>query len=63
MLFGILFILAMAPVIAVIVFMYHQDKHEPEPLGHLAVSFMYGVVSMLLATGITYAIYKNITLL
>ena len=62
MLFFTLLILALAPVIAVVVFMYHQDKHEPEPLGHLTVSFIYGVAAMLISTGITYLIYKNIHL-
>ena len=55
-----LLILALSPGLAIIIYMYLEDKHEPEPIGKLAMGFVYGVLSMLLATGITYLIYKNI---
>ena len=60
MLIVTLLILALSPGIAIMVYIYLQDIHEPEPIGQLAISFLYGVLSILLATGITYLIYKNI---
>ncbi len=58
----ILLILAIAPGFAIMVFIYLKDIHEPEPFGQLAKSFGYGVLSMLVATGATYLIYKRIHL-
>ncbi|MBT8259379.1 MAG: PrsW family intramembrane metalloprotease [Bacteroidia bacterium] len=55
-----LLILALSPGAAIMIYMYLQDRHEPEPISQLAISFGYGVLSMLLATGITYLVYKNI---
>lgn len=55
-----LLVLTLAPALAIILYIYLKDIHEPEPIGQLAISFFYGVLSMLLATGITYLIYKNI---
>jgi RsiW-degrading membrane proteinase PrsW (M82 family) len=55
-----LLILTLSPGFAIILYIYLQDIHEPEPIGQLAISFGYGVLSMLLATGITYLIYQNI---
>lgn len=37
--------LALAPGIAIIVFIYLKDKHEREPFRLLAISFFYGVLS------------------
>ncbi len=39
--------LALAPGIAIIIFIYLKDKHEPEPFRLLAISFFYGVLSTL----------------
>lgn len=58
----ILLILAIAPGFAIMIYMYLQDIHEPEPFGQLAKGFGYGVLSMLLATGVTYLIYRSIHL-
>lgn len=58
----ILLILAIAPGFAIMIYMYLQDIHEPEPFSQLAKSFGYGVISMLLATAVTYIIYKSIHL-
>lgn len=55
-----LIVLTLSPVLAIILFIYLQDIHEPEPIRQLVISFIYGVLSMLVATGITYLIYKNI---
>lgn len=41
--------LALAPGIAIGIYIYLKDKHEREPLGLLLVSFLYGVLS----TGVT----------
>jgi RsiW-degrading membrane proteinase PrsW (M82 family) len=37
--------LAVAPGVAIITYLYLKDKHEPEPLGLLFTSFLYGVAS------------------
>lgn len=37
--------LALAPGIAIGIYIYLKDKHEREPLGLLFISFMYGVLS------------------
>jgi len=37
--------LALAPTTAVMLYIYLRDRHEPEPLGLLAISFLYGGVS------------------
>ena len=37
--------LALAPGIAIGIYIYLKDKHEREPLGLLLISFMYGVLS------------------
>jgi RsiW-degrading membrane proteinase PrsW (M82 family) len=55
-----LLILALAPGIAIIIYIYLKDIHEPEPFSQLAIGFGLGVLSMILATGITYLIYKEI---
>ena len=58
-----LLILALSPGLAIILYVYLQDIHEPEPIGQLAIGFLYGILSMLLATGIIYLIYQNKTLM
>ncbi len=44
--------LALAPGIAIGIYIYLKDKHEREPLGLLMISFLYGVLS----TAVTLAI-------
>ena len=39
--------LALAPVVAVILFVYFGDKHEKEPLRILAYSFLWGCLSVI----------------
>ena len=55
-----LLILALAPGIMIIIYIYLKDIHEPEPFSQLALGFGLGILSMLLATGITYLIYDKI---
>ena len=47
-----LLVLALAPGIAIGIYIYLKDKHEREPLGLLLTSFFYGVLS----TAVTLAI-------
>ena len=44
----VLLALALAPTTAVMLYIYLRDRHEPEPLGLLAISFLYGGLSTLL---------------
>lgn len=39
-----LFLLAIAPVVAIVWYIYHKDKYEHEPMSFLFVSFMLGVL-------------------
>jgi len=55
-----LLILALAPGLAIILYIYLKDIHEPEPISQLAVGFALGILSMILATGTTFLIYENI---
>jgi RsiW-degrading membrane proteinase PrsW (M82 family) len=47
------------PVVFWAVYHYHKDRHLPEPLGHLLLTFGLGV----LAAGISIALYKGIGLI
>lgn len=47
-----LFGLALAPGLAIALFIYLKDKHEREPFGLLLLSFLYGILS----TFITYVV-------
>jgi RsiW-degrading membrane proteinase PrsW (M82 family) len=38
--------LALAPGVAIVLYIYLKDKHEREPLGLLLMSFFYGVLSI-----------------
>lgn len=39
-----LLFLALAPVVAIATFIYLRDKYEREPLKHLVISFLLGVL-------------------
>lgn len=41
-----LIVIALTPGIAIAVFIYLNDKHEPEPIKLLLLSFVYGAVSL-----------------
>lgn len=38
--------IALTPGIAIAIYMYIHDKHEPEPVWLLALSFLYGILSL-----------------
>ena len=44
--------LALAPAIAIILFVYYRDKYEKEPTGILLLSFLFGVLSIFPAIGL-----------
>ncbi len=52
----ILLALALAPGIAISVYIFDQDHHEREPVRLLIKSFFYGVASVFVTLGISYAI-------
>jgi protease PrsW len=54
--------LALAPGIAIGLFIYFKDKHEREPIGILLLSFAYGVVSTLLTLYISEPIEQFLIL-
>jgi len=54
--------LSIAPGIAIAVYIYFKDKHEPEPIGLLLVSFLYGGISLFIALGISTVINNYITI-
>ncbi len=60
--FLVLLSLALAPGIAIGVYIYLKDKHEPEPLGLLFTSFMYGGVSTLVTLSISWPLDFIVTL-
>lgn len=46
-----LLLLAVAPIMVIIVYIYFQDKYEKEPIGLLLASFLFGgIVSILIVT-------------
>lgn len=48
-----LFLLAIAPVVAIVWYIYHKDKYEHEPMSFLFVSFMLGVLCAVVVPFIT----------
>jgi RsiW-degrading membrane proteinase PrsW (M82 family) len=52
-----LFLLAAAPVIAVIIYIYIKDKYEKEPKLLLLYSFLLGTIVSVLISSILYVIY------
>jgi protease PrsW len=47
-----LFGIALAPGVAIILYIYLKDKHEREPLSLLLISFIYGIFSTLITLAI-----------
>lgn len=45
--------IALAPGVAIMLYIYFKDKHEREPLSLLLISFIYGMFSTLITFGIT----------
>ncbi|MBX2944551.1 MAG: PrsW family intramembrane metalloprotease [Cyclobacteriaceae bacterium] len=60
--FFILLALALAPGIAIGVYIYLKDKHEPEPLGLLLTSFIYGGASTIVTLSISWPLDFIVTL-
>jgi RsiW-degrading membrane proteinase PrsW (M82 family) len=48
--------LALAPGVAIMLYIYWKDKHEREPLTLLFVSFLYGALSVLITLFISYPV-------
>jgi protease PrsW len=57
-----LFGIALAPAVAIILYIYLKDKHEREPLSLLAISFLYGIFSTLITLAINVPLDIFITL-
>ena len=51
-----LFALALAPGVAIMLYIYLKDKHEREPLGLLLISFLYGGLSTILTLFISWPV-------
>lgn len=45
--------IAMAPGVAIVIYIYLKDKHEREPLSLLLISFIYGIFSTLVTLSIS----------
>ena len=48
--------LALAPGVAIVLYIYLKDKHEREPLGLLLISFIYGIFSTAVTLIISYPV-------
>lgn len=48
-----LFLLAIAPVVAIVWYIYHKDKYEHEPMSFLLISFILGVLCAIAVPFIT----------
>lgn len=57
-----LILLALAPGIAVTLYIYLKDEYEPEPIWLLLTSFVYGGLAFGITYGIDYLAYQFITL-
>ncbi|WP_299116415.1 PrsW family glutamic-type intramembrane protease [uncultured Winogradskyella sp.] len=49
-----LLLMAIAPVMVIIIYIYFQDKHEKEPMGLLLASFLFGAIVSILIVTILY---------
>ncbi|NNE31103.1 MAG: PrsW family intramembrane metalloprotease [Winogradskyella sp.] len=54
-----LLLLAVAPVMAIILYVYFQDKYEKEPKGLLLVSFILGAIVSILIVTVIYLFTGN----
>jgi RsiW-degrading membrane proteinase PrsW (M82 family) len=54
--------LAIAPGISIAIYIYFRDKYEPEPVGLLIISFLYGVLAVGLTFILGYTINHIITI-
>ena len=51
-----LLLMAVAPVMAVIIYIYFQDKYEKEPIGLLLLSFLFGAILSIIIVTVLYLI-------
>ena len=49
-----LLLIAVAPVLTIILYIYFQDKYEKEPVGLLVLSFLFGAIISILIVTILY---------
>lgn len=54
--------IALAPGVAIMLYIYLKDKHEREPLSLLLASFLYGVFSTLITVFISWSLTLLVTL-
>jgi len=54
--------IAMAPGVAIGIYIYLKDRHEKEPIGLLIKSFFYGVLSVLITFLLSFIIGKFVTI-
>lgn len=47
-------LLAVAPVLIIIIYIYYKDKYEKEPKGLLLISFLFGAIVSIIITTILY---------
>lgn len=48
--------LALAPVLAIMWFIYLKDKYEPEPIKHILISFILGCLSVIPALALEFSL-------
>lgn len=58
----LLLALALAPGVAIMLFVYLKDKHEREPVGLLLRSFLFGVLSVFITLAISIPINAVVTI-
>ena len=52
--------LALAPGIAIGIYVYLKDKHEREPIGLLLMSFLYGALSTIVTLLVSWPLTANV---
>ncbi|SEA01708.1 PrsW family intramembrane metalloprotease [Bizionia paragorgiae] len=53
-----LLLLALAPILIVILYIYIKDKYEKEPKGLLLISFLLGGIASIIITTILYSVFE-----
>jgi RsiW-degrading membrane proteinase PrsW (M82 family) len=56
----ILLALALAPGLAIILYIYYKDQHEREPVRLLIKSFLYGIGSVVVTLAISYSLVGGV---
>jgi RsiW-degrading membrane proteinase PrsW (M82 family) len=54
--------IALAPGVAIVLYIYLKDKHEREPLSLLLISFIYGIFSTMITLSISFPVNLLISL-